>query len=168
MRHRHVKGLDNIFTERFLPLYPRLYAVASAILGTDTAEAADAVQETMVKIWNSGRKMALVKSPEAYASVVLRHTAIDLLRRRHALEPLDGVTDISSGPPPEPDSAEFMERIILTLPESQQQVIRLSAYCNLSNDEIAAVIGHTPAYVSQLLCRGRRKIRELYLKHMEP
>ena len=50
-RPYNVKRLEDIFTKRYVPLYPKLFNVAVAILGNDSNEAADAVQEAMVKIW---------------------------------------------------------------------------------------------------------------------
>lgn len=47
-----MKSLEDIFTESYLPQYTRLYTIARAIVG-DT-DAADAVQDTMVKIWKGG------------------------------------------------------------------------------------------------------------------
>lgn len=163
-----MKRLEDIFNERFLPLYPRLYSVAAAILDPSTGEASDAVQETMVKIWKSGASMATVEQPEAYAVKVLRTTAIDMLCRRHYADSIDEVPEIDSDSPPDPDSVEFLERIIDTLPSTQQEVIRLSAFSNLPNDEIAALTGQTAVNVRQLLSRGRKKIKELYNKYMQP
>lgn len=163
-----MKRLEDIFKERFLPLYPKLYSVASAILGPFTGEASDAVQDTMIKIWKSGEAMATIEQAEAYAVTILRTTAIDMLRRRHFADSLDTVVEADSDPPPEPDSVEFLERIIDTLPQAQQEVIRLSAFNNLPNDEIAALTGQTAVNVRQLLSRGRKRIKELYTKYMQP
>lgn len=163
-----MKRLEDIFKERFLPLYPRLYAVAASILGSSTGEASDAVQDAMVKIWKSGEVMATIDKPEAYAVTILRTTAIDMLRRRHFSDSLAEVTEVDSDPPPDPDSVEFLERIIDTLPSTQQEVIRLSAFSNLPNDEIAALTGLSAVNVRQLLSRGRKKIKELYTKYTQP
>lgn len=65
-----------------MPLYPRLYAVASAILGDVSQEAADAVQEALVKIWKSGEAMARIKNPEGYSVATVRTVAIDMLYQK--------------------------------------------------------------------------------------
>ncbi len=108
-----------------MPLYPRLYSIASAILGNTSGDAADAVQETMAKIWRSGAAMATVGQPEAYAVTMLRNTAVDMLRKRRYDEPADEVREMASDPPPDPDTVDFLERIIDTLPPGQMEVIRL-------------------------------------------
>lgn len=145
-----------------MPLYPRLFAMASAIVGA--SDAADAVQEAMVKIWASGSAMASIDRPAAYAAAVLRSAAIDMLRSRRATESIDSAREAVAGPEADPDSAEFLERIIATLPETQAEVVRLSAFASMSTEEIADFTGRTPENVRQLLSRGRKKIRELYDK----
>lgn len=161
-----MKQIEKVFRERFMPLYPRLYSIASAILGNTSGEAADAVQETMVKIWRSGAAMSTVEEPEAYAVTMLRNTAVDMRRKRRYDEPADEVREMASDPPPDPDTVDFLERIIDTLPPGQVEVIRLSAFGELSNDEISAVTGLSASNVRQLLSRGRKRIKELYTKYM--
>lgn len=161
-----MKSLEDIFTESYLPQYTRLYTIARAIVG-DT-DAADAVQDTMVKIWKSGEAMRTTLNARAYAVTVLRTTAIDLLRRRRNNDSLEQVREIKSDVSPDPDTAEFLDRCISTLSDNQQEVIRLSAYSDMSVDEIARTTGLTPANVRQLLSRGRKKIKELYTKYMQP
>ena len=166
MRPINVRQTEIIFRERFLPLYPRLFTLAQAILGTENGEAADVVQEVMVKIWKSGEKMSEVDSPARYAASLTRTTAIDMMRRHHG-EEMDVLPDKPASPMPEPDTAEFLERMIDTLPPGQQMVIRLSAFDDLPPDRIAEITGLTPANVRQLLSRGRKKLRILYSKYMQ-
>lgn len=157
---------EKIFTERFLPLYGHMFRAATAILGKNSPEAADAVQEAMVKIWKSGAAMSRVENPEGYAIAAVRSSAIDILRKRHSSENIEDILNLSYGHPPDHDSGDFIERIIASLPVAQQEVIRLSAFENLSNEEIAAITGYTEVNVRQLLSRGRKKIKELYSKFL--
>ncbi len=161
-----VTPTEHIFRTRFLPLYPKLYSLAGAILGMAGDEAADAVQEAMVKIWNLGDRMADIEYPVRYAFSVTRTTAIDMLRRR--VETLPGPTpDIEADPLPDPDTRVFLDRMISSLPPVQQMVMRLNVCDDLSTDEIADRTGLTEANVRQLLSRGRKKLRVLYSKYMK-
>lgn len=155
---------EEIFTKRFLPFYERMFSVAAAILGRDSGEASDAVQDAMVRIWKSGPAMSEVSNPEGYAIAAVRSSAIDILRRRRQWSDIGEVCDISSELPPDSDSAEWLEKIIASLPQGQKEVVRMSAFGNMSNDEIADVTGYSAANVRQLLCRGRKRIKELYSK----
>lgn len=151
-----------------MPLSPRLYAVASAILGDASQEAADAVQEALVKIWKSGKAMAEIKNPEGYSVATVRTVAIDMLRHRHCAAPIEEVYDLSSDAPSDPVSEEFLEWSVSQLPAVQQEVIRLSAFECLSNEEISQVTGMTADNVRQALSRGRKKLKMLYNKYMQP
>lgn len=156
---------EEIFRQRFLPLYPRLFAAASALLGNGD-DAADAVQDSMVKIWNHAEELASVERPEAYAMRALRATCVDMLRRRKLRQSELPAIDPAAPDEAEPDTAEFLQRAITTLPSAQQETIRLNVFAGLSADEIAEATEQTPANVRQQLCRGRRKLRELYQKYM--
>lgn len=154
---------EEIFRRRFLPLYPRLYAVAAALLG-NSDDAADAVQDTMTKIWSHANELADIRSPQSYALSIVRTSSIDIIRRRRdaTLPPLEP----QAPPAPEPDAHEFLARAIATLPEPQQEALKLNAFANLPADEIARIMNRSSADVRQLLSRGRRKLRELYRKYM--
>ena len=120
----------------------------------------------MVRIWKTGTAMADIANPEGYAVMAVRSSAIDIIRRRHHWESLDGAGEIPSGHPPDPDSGELLERIMASLPPRQLEVVRLSAFANLSNDEIAALTGYTPVNVRALLSRGRKRIKEIYSRFL--
>lgn len=157
---------EEIFRERFLPLYPRLFAVANAMLG-DADDAADAVQDAMVKIWNGSVPLDAVSSPVGYAMQLLKTSAIDIIRRRRfTVHSPGGLPEPASTDDSEPDHADFLRRAIATLPPSQQEVIRMSAFGEMPAADIADTMGLTPENVRQLLSRGRRKLREIYQKYM--
>ena len=162
-----MKREEDIFTELYVPQYRRLFGMAMALLA-DRDDAADAVQETMVKIWNLRATLADVQNPEGFAARILRTTAIDMLRRRRPVDDIEAaVRTVAADDPPDVDAAETVQRIIDTLPPGQQTVIRLSAFDDRPPDEIARLTGLSPANVRQLLCRGRKKIREIYQKLMQ-
>ncbi len=157
---------EKIFTTRFLPLSDKMYGVAAAILGKDTGEAADAVQDAMVKIWKSGPAMADIANPEGYAVMAVRSSAIDILRSRRHWDNIEEAGDIPSGHMADPDAGELLERVMASLPPKQLEVVRLSAFGDLSNDEIAALTGYTTVNVRALLSRGRKRIKELYSRFL--
>lgn len=160
--------IEELFRARYLPLYQRLYGAAIAILA-DSDDAADAVQEAMVKIWNTADGLAEIRTPEAYAFKILRFTAIDILRRRARPDSadLESVPEPTAPAPPDEDAAGFLAAAIDRLPASQGTVVRMSIFGEMQTDEIAEAVGCSPANVRQLLSRGRKKIREIYLKHIQ-
>lgn len=152
---------EEIFRQRFLPLYARLYAVAMSICG-NSADASDAVQDTMVKIWSHISEIAEIKSPLGYSLTILKNAAVDIVRRRNSTTLPEDLSITTR----EPDSIVFLHRAIMSLPENQREAIRLSAFGELSSDEIAEFLNTTPANARQLLSRGRRKLREIFQKNL--
>ena len=162
-----MKGLEEIFRERYVSQSTRLFAVAKAIVG-NADDAADVVQEAMIKIWRRGTALLSVDNAEAYAVSVVRTSAIDLIRSRRNTVDLDSLGNISDGTTrPDFDTADTIARIVDTLPERQRTVVRLSAYGGCANDEISSLTGLSPENVRQLLSRARRKLKELYTKISE-
>ncbi|MDE6333835.1 MAG: sigma-70 family RNA polymerase sigma factor [Muribaculaceae bacterium] len=155
---------EYIFKSRYLPLYPLLYRIAYSILGSE-ADASDAVQETMVKIWSIGDGMDSIGNPQAYASKTLRTTSIDILRRRRYTADIDSaemLSDTLSCDSEDIDSVDFLMKAIESLPAGQQEVMRLSACAGLPTDEIARATGFTNENVRQLLSRARKKLRTIF------
>ncbi|MBO5268715.1 MAG: sigma-70 family RNA polymerase sigma factor [Muribaculaceae bacterium] len=141
-----------------------LFKIAYSVLGNE-ADAGDAVQEVMTKIWSIDADLDDINNPLAYASRILRTTAIDLLRKRRYDSPADPVEiplpDMVSDPDAV-DSAEFIRCAIDSLPPGQQEVMRLSAYSGLPTDEIALATGFTQDNVRQLLSRARKRLRTIF------
>lgn len=159
-----MKQLEETFRKRFLPVYPKLYSIAMAILGSSTDLAADAVQETMVKIWSKGDELLSVNNPEALSIAILRTTAIDIMRRQRKYEQVDTIKDVAPDSPPDNETATILERIIDTMPAAQKEILRLSIFEDLSAKEISEITGVSGTNVRQLLSRGRKKIKEIYSK----
>ncbi|MBE6305598.1 MAG: RNA polymerase sigma factor [Bacteroidales bacterium] len=154
---------EETYRRNFLPLYPRLFNAAYALLANED-DAADIVQDTMVKLWNQRDMLSEVKSPTAFALTMLRNIAIDTLRNQKPTEqPEDNLVYHI---PEEPDTETFIRHAINTLPDAQREVITLSAFGRLSGKEIAELTGLSADNVRQLLCRARRKLREIYSKHI--
>jgi RNA polymerase sigma-70 factor (sigma-E family) len=136
---------DDVYTA----LWPRLVRTAYAVSG-DLGVAEDAVQTAFAKAYRSWRRISRLEAPEAY----LRRMAVNevlndrrLARRRH---------EITSAEPPErpgpgsPDDAlahDDMWRAISTLPPRQRAVLVLRYYEDLSEQQIADVLGCRPGTV---------------------
>ena len=113
-RTKKTMNQEEIFTTRFLPLYERMFIVAAAILGKDSGDASDAVQDAMVRIWRSGHAMADVSNPEGYAVAVVRSSAVDILRRRRQWCDIDEIRDVSSDSQPATGSSAANVRQLLS------------------------------------------------------
>ncbi len=153
------------FRQRVLPLQRLMYGVALKT-GLPPDDAADAVQETQVRLW---RRRDRIPDNDAelklYCMAALRNECISALRRRKPSVALEEAEELKT--PEEESSAEYrdtrrrIETLIDSLPGSQGKVIRMSSFGGLDNAEIARATGNTENNVRQLLSRGRRRLREL-------
>ncbi len=157
--------MDNTeFKAKIVPLYRRMFSVAAAML-ENSDDAADAVQNAMVGLWNNRNSLDKLDSIEAYAFTCLKRSAIDIIRKRSTANQcqIDAVAD-----PPvaakDIGDIEIINRIIETLPQGQKTVVKLSSFEDKTIEEIATITGYSQANVRQLLSRGRHKIKELYIK----
>lgn len=153
------------FRIRVVPLYRRLYATAVAITH-DSDDAADIVQDVMVKLWNARDKLDNIKSIEAYSLIMVKNASFDSISagRRNSID-IDSLSGDEMPIVENHDGTEVLQSIIESLPGNQRQVIRMNAFDGLSNEQIASATGFTLDNVRQLLSRGRRKIKELYNKY---
>lgn len=157
------------FRQNILPLQRRMYGIALR-MGIPPDDAADAVQETQIKLW---RRRDGIPKEEAelrlYCIAAFRNECISMLRRTRPTVGLDEAAELGEE---EMETAEYrdtrhwIEALIDRLPAGQGRAIRLSGFGGFDNTEIAEATGQTENNVRQLLSRGRRRLRELIEKNL--
>ena len=126
----------------------------------DDELAADAVQETLARLWHRRWRLDLTKNPQGFSMNALRNECIDTLRHQRsrnliAYEP----DDIADYQPSESVSVakearyQQLEQAIAALPEQHQQLIRMKYVEQRSSREIAHLTGLTESNVNTTLCR---------------
>lgn len=146
-------------------LLPRVFAVARRVLG-DPAEAEDAAQEAMLKLWRMApdwRPGTAKVSTWLYR--VTLNLCIDIRRRRHG-----GTVDLDAVPDPADPAPGAAERLqaaartdalqaaLMRLPDRQRQAVVLRHLEELSNPEIADVMDISVEAVESLTARGKRAL----------
>ena len=143
-------------------LAPRLLAHATRVLG-DRAEAEDAVQETMVRLWKMAPDWEQGQAKvSTWCFRVLVNLCTDRIRARREIVDLDTIAE------PEADIATVVENMtdaarvsalntaLATLPERQRQAVSLRHIEELSNPEIAEIMDISVEAVESLISRGKR------------
>lgn len=147
---------------------PRLHHEALRLL-YDSDEAEDATQDAVLKLWAMRQTLGQYRSVEALAVVMVRRIALS--RRRTATVPLADwqEEDMAGSATPESDLIDREEdakvvRMMATLPDAQQAVLRMKHIDGLETAEIARITGSTEEAVRQNLSRARRKMMQLFIK----
>lgn len=150
--------------ELVLRLTPRLLGHATRVLG-NRAEAEEAVQETLVKLWRIApdwRQGEAKVSTWCYR-VLVNHCTDRLRARRPSV-------DITAIAEPAADLATAVERLtaearvaaldgaLAALPERQRQAVALRHIEDLGNPEIAEIMDISVEAVESLVARGKRAL----------
>jgi RNA polymerase sigma factor (sigma-70 family) len=163
-------GADaDLLAARFEEHRSRLRAVGYRMLGS-LSEADDAVQEAWLRL--SGTGGAGIDNLGGWLTTVTARVCLDLLRSRGSRreEPLgthlpDPVVSEVHGPDPEQevllaDSLGLALLVVLdTLAPAERLAFVLHDMFAVPYDDIAPVVGRTPAAARQLASRARRRVR---------
>ena len=154
------------------PLHRKMYACAMMLL-RDEDEAADCVQDALIRLWESRSRLAEIEKPEAYCLTAVKRQALDAIRRRGRMQ--ESNVDISNIDLPGSltphdeavarDDLRLACRLIGQLAPRQREVVELSALSGYDNAEIAAATGISDENIRVLLSRGRSRLRELFRKN---
>jgi len=160
-------GEHDWLAERFEANRPHLRAVALRMLGSPT-EADDALQEAWIKV--SRADTGGVENIAGWFTTVLARIALDMLRSRRARreEPLELATTEQGttaeiNPEAEVILADSVGQALLivleTLAPHERLAFVLHDMFDVPFDEIAAIVGRSPAAARQLASRARRRVR---------
>lgn len=129
---------------------------AASILGSDDA-ARDVVQDTFVRLWREPRE-SVADPVRPWLFRVCRNRAFDLRRKGGRMKPLDAehaeAIEESPGPRQMAEQQDRLARVLhmmRTLPENQQEVVRLKFQNGMSYKEIASVTELSVSNVGFLL-----------------
>ncbi|TDE12648.1 sigma-70 family RNA polymerase sigma factor [Jiangella asiatica] len=157
---------DDWLARRFEENRPHLRAVAYRMLGS-ASEADDAVQESWFRL--SRTDTSDVQNLRGWLTTVVSRVSLDMLRSRTSRreEPLDtdSVEPAAGGPDPEREAilADSVGPALLVVLDSLAPAERLAFVLHdmfaVPFDEIAAILGRSPAATRQLASRARRRVQ---------
>lgn len=163
-KNGNAEAFGTLYDLYFTPVFRYLY------LRTKEKQAAeDLAQTVFLKAYQSlGRYREEGKSPLHYFFTIARNTFIDYLRRqKHAVLPItDEVLKNTADSAAESaraaekrETAQTVKSALLKLTEEQQEIIIMKFINELSNREIAAILGKSEEAVRQLQYRALKALR---------
>jgi RNA polymerase sigma factor (sigma-70 family) len=158
----------DVLAERFETHRPRLRALAYQTLGS-TTEADDAVQETWLRLSRSDS--GTIENLGGWLTTVVARVCLNMLAARRdepvgvvLPEPVASDAD-GSGPEHEALLADSIGPALLvilhTLAPAERLAFVLHDIFAVPFDEIAAVVGRSPAAARQLASRARRRVQDV-------
>ncbi len=148
-----------------------VYRLARSLL-SDSADAEDATQDVMLKLWSMRERLADVDNIRAFVFAVARNNCLDRLRNRKLRQgsKLENVPEMAGGDyraPENSDLVPIIKEAIRALPEQQRTVMHLRDIEELEIDEIARIMELDESSVRSNLSRARKKVREKLIKIMD-
>ena len=131
----------------------------------DSEEAEDVVQDVLLRLWQMRDQLRMPIGP--LARVLTRNRCIDIVRRKKP------AAELSMAVFQEEDEAlreriEGMMKVIETLPDLQQTILRLRHMEGMEFKEIAELTGSTETAVRKALSRARQAVRDKFNVFVKP
>jgi RNA polymerase sigma-70 factor (sigma-E family) len=130
----------------------------------DESEAEDLVQECLLKVARRWPRVRRMEHPRAYARRILVNQALDgagrRARRRSELEPDASASAIAVDPLPGIDTRAELLQALGQLPARQRAVLVLRYFNDLTEAQVAEVLGCSPGTVKSSASRGLARLRE--------
>lgn len=138
-----------------------LLRTALSLTGNNRADAEDLVQSTLVKTYLSLDKISGPAALDTYIRRVMVNTHISGWRRRRVDEyPTDELPDEpASDPMPERELHEVVQRAIDRLPRRMRAAVVLRYFEDMSEAEVADVLGVSVGTVKSTVSRAVAKLR---------
>ncbi len=154
-------------TER---LMPKIYAHAYYRLG-NTSDAEDVTQEAFLKLWKVAPSW---KQDKAQVSTWLYRVVSNLCKDRYRRATLEGLISVQA-PSNESQSPTYKieegirQKALYTamsaLPEGQRLAVQFRHIDELTNPQIAEIMGVSVEAIESLIARGKRKLTKILQSH---
>jgi len=145
----------------------RIYTYCRKILG-DNQTAEDLLQETFVKLFDSGRQGRVIENFPAYLMTIARNLCLSY-RSRHkkAFVPVEDFHLTANDVPYEhKELLQLIHASLELLPDDYREAFVLREYNGLSYNEIAEVIGESLDVVKVRIFRAKKKLRDILAPYL--
>lgn len=147
------------YTEYVINRSPRLLRVAY-LLTRDWAVAEDLLQTALVKVWRAWRRVGDNPDPYVYRVLVNTHTSWRKRRWRGEI-PVESPPDTAEHDTAinATDSRTFLQAALRRLPPRQRAVVVLRFYEDLSEPQVAEILGCSVGTVKSQTSKALAKLR---------
>ena len=161
------------FRDDVLPLKNRLYRLALRIT-LNPAEAEDAVQESLIRVWEHRDEWDQIDSMEAYSLTICRNISLDMagkagrgnvqlneeLRVKNEESSMFNVQCSMLNEFEQKERLSLVKKLMDTLPEVQRSIMELRDIEGKTYQEIADILKLSETQVKVYLHRSRTSIRQ--------
>ena len=160
---------QNEFMKLIAPFKNKIFRLAKRLL-ISNAEAEDATQEVLVKLWVKKSNLDSYTNLEAFAMTITKNYCLDQLKAKRAGNlPIvhnnyeDKKQSLYKNVE-DNDSVDWVEKIINQLPEQQRLVIQLRDVEQYEFGEISKILEMNETAIRVTLSRARKTVREYMVK----
>ncbi len=145
----------------------RIYTYCRKIIGESTT-AEDLLQETFVKLLESGRQHRAIENFPAYLMTIARNLCLSHRARskRQFVEIEDFHLSYRDVPYEQRELLQLIQASLELLPEDYREAFVLREYNGLSYNEIAEVIGESLDVVKVRIFRAKKKLRDILAPYL--
>lgn len=150
-------------------LRPRLLHRARSLLHDDGA-AEDAVQDTLLRLWEVRHDERFAARPEPLAFAILHNRCLDQHRARRGRMPLEGTAGkmasqaTADAALEEADNATWLSRRISQLPEAVRRMWKMKQQDGMETAQIARLLGISERSVRNAISQVRRRLAQELIK----
>lgn len=158
------------FITAFEQVQTKMYFLAKRLL-TSHEEAADAVQEVMVKLWDKRYGLKEIKNKEAYAMQMVKNFSLDRLKSKQASHLKivhSNYEDHSLNAQQELErkaKVTMVQNMINTLPEQYKTILQLRDIQRYDYEAIEHIMELKPTAARVTLSRARKMLKEKIEEH---
>ncbi|WP_295120102.1 RNA polymerase sigma factor [uncultured Chitinophaga sp.] len=168
------EGDSRAFKEIYDNYYQRIYHFAFRLLQS-RAVAQEVLQETMLKLWQLGDQLYKIDNLEAYLHKIVRHHAIDLLRKRELSARVEAEISYTSAEAHNEteehillkETRRILEEGIRQLPKQQHLVYQLCQQQGLKYEEAAARLNISHGTVQTHMKLALKFLRRYMQEHTD-
>ncbi len=156
------KGDQTAFRQLTSALGQRIFATAYRLMNGDRAAAEDAVQDVLIKIWQTAPRWQSGGSVSGYVSRLAYTCCIDLHRKKpkssEILDEAMGIEETTTVNLLRKEQKDFLLDAMGHLPERQREAILLTYFHENERREVAKTMATTEKAVEHLIARGLKTL----------